>query len=200
MEFIKQYLKNKYLLVLANIIPLLAVVFLDWSVFEVLFVYFSETLIFFILSLIKIFFLKISLSSKIGNVLLYFFTLSIFVVFEGVVIFVYYIGEIENALPNANLNEILNIVFNPSYFGSLLVFGLIFIYYFYVDFILKQKYESCTAKTVIKTPAIRIWIMLIVALVGIGISKYFSSVYILLFFIIVKTWLDLLAFKDNKVV
>ena len=115
-------------------------IFLNWSVFELVFVYFSETVLFFFLSLVKIYFLKIPVSSKIGNSLLYLFVFSIFIAFAGAVLFLYYFAELEKIYPAYSFGEIVGVIFKSSYFISLGIFLVVDIYYFIKHFIKKKEY------------------------------------------------------------
>ena len=192
--------KKKYLLLIANIYPLLAVLFLDWSIFELLFVYFSETVLFFIISLVKIYFLEINLSAKIKYSVLYFFVFSIFLLFAGAVSLLYFFAEIEKTYPDASIYQIINLIFNSSYFVSLLLFVGVDIYYFVVNFVKKKEYLKHTAQTLIREPALHIWILLMSIFTAIGILNYYeaSPLWLLAVFILLKTWINLVLFQQKE--
>ena len=187
---------KKYLPVIANIYPIIAVIFLDWKIFEVLFVYFSETVIFLYLSLIKIYYLKIPKNEKIGQTFLYIFGLGIFYVFTGAVLLLYYIAEVEKINPNSQISEIIQLIFNKSYFTGLLIFILTYLYEIYT-FVKKKDYLKTTKQKITKIPALRIWILLMLVLVGIFLLKT-TSIYLLIIFLTVKTGLDFILMKKNR--
>ncbi len=184
---------SKYILIIANLFPIFAVILLDWNVFEVIFVYYSETLIFLILSFIKVFYLDIPLKSKITSTLTYSLAISIFVAFEGAVILLFYFAEINEKNTGAEISEIFKLIFNSSYFYGLAIFTVSHLYAFVVDFIKKKQYENKTIQEVIKAPFIQIWIILMIAFAGMAISKYADSIYVLIIFILLKTWLSKLT-------
>ena len=174
----------------ANLYLVLSVIFFDGNIFEILFIYFSETFIFMILSIVKIFFLKISLNSKIKNTLTYSFGLLIFIGFEAAVILLFYMREIEIQNPDAELFENLKMIFNLSYFLGLMFFTVSHVYYFVYDFLKKEKYIEQSIIQMIKTPFLRLWILLITVFVGIATFKYINSIFVLISFIMLRTWLD----------
>jgi Family of unknown function (DUF6498) len=192
--------KKKYLLIVANIFPLFAVIFLNWSVFELVFVYFSETVLFFFLNLVKIFFLKIPVGSKIGNFILYLFVFSIFIAFAGAILFLYYFAELEKIYPDYSVEEIVGLMFKPSYFISLAVFVGVDIYYFIKHFLGKKEYLKHTAQTLIRQPGLRIWILLMITFASVAVIKanQATSIIVLAIFILLKTWIDLIVFKEKK--
>jgi len=188
-------IKN-YLPIIANIYPIFAVIFLDWKIFEVLFVYFSETIIFLYLSLIKIYYLKIPNNEKIGQTFLYIFGLGIFYVFTGAVLLLYYVAEVEKVNPNSQISEIIQLIFNKSYFSGLLIFILTYLYEIYT-FVKKKDYLNTTKQKITKIPALRIWILLMLVLVGVFLLKT-TSIYLLIIFLTVKTGLDFILMKKMK--
>ncbi len=191
---------KKYLLIVANIFPLFAVIFLHWNVFELVFVYFSETVLALFLSIVKIFYLKIPLSSKISNSVFYIFVFTIFMIFAGTVLFLYYFRQIEKLYPNIELADIIKIIFNPSYFISLALFVAVDIYYFIKNYIGKKEYLEQTTQTLIREPGIRIWLIVMIALLSIAIIsfKHAQSIYILIIFVLLKTWIDIVIFKQKE--
>ncbi len=195
----KKKKKRKYLLLVSNIIPLLAVLFLNWSIFELVFVYFAETVLALLLSFVRIFYLDIPISSKIGNTFLYIFVFGIFILFAGSVSFLYYFAELEKASPDANIHDILAMIFNKSFFASLFVFFIVDIYYLITNYIRKKEYQKQTTQTLIREPGIRIWLLVMIMLLSVAIINFlnYSSVLILVIFITLKTGIDLL-FQTQK--
>lgn len=192
--------RKKYLMIFANIFPLFAVIFLEWSIFELIFVYFSETFLFLILSLVKFYFLKIPIGSKIAQSLLYLLFFSVFMAFIGGVLFLFYFAELEKKYVDASFSEIIVLIFSVSYFISLILFLASDIYYFVKNFIKKEEYLNHTTKTLIREPGLRIWILLMTVFLSIGIIKVnlVDSIAVILVFIVLKTLLDFLIFKEKK--
>lgn len=188
---------SKIILVAANIFPVFAVIFFKWSVYEVLFIYFSETFLFFYLNLAKFFYLPISLSKKITNFLIYSFVLSLFLLFEAGIIILYYFRDMEVLNPNMLPKEIILSLFSRSYFAGIIIFLFSHLYSFKVNFINKQNFENHTPQTLIKAPALRIWILFVVTLLGLFIEKHLNTVVVLILFMILKTGVDLLTSKDR---
>ncbi|MEA3450288.1 MAG: DUF6498-containing protein [Bacteroidota bacterium] len=199
-ERVKIKKREKYLLLIANVFPLFAVIFLNWSVFELVFVYFSEIILFFLVNIVKVFFLKIPVGSKIVKSLLYLLFFSLFIAFIGAVLFLFYFAEIEKIYPNYSFNEVLAMIFNKSYFVNLALFLIVGIYNFVFLFIKKKEYLKHTVKTLIREPSIRIWILLIIAFTSIVIIKtnLSNSILVLIIFILLKIGVDLLFFKEKK--
>ncbi len=188
---------SKYILIIANIFPVFAVVFLDWNVFELIFIYYSETLIFLVLSFIKVFYLDIPLQSKIRSTLTYSLGLFVFIAFEGAVISLFYFGEIKDNHPGAEISEVFKLIFNSSYFYGLAIFTVSHLYAFIVDFIKKKQYEGKAVMDIVKPPFIQVWIILMIAFAGMALSDYADSVYVLIIFILLKTWLSKLTMNNN---
>ncbi len=174
----------------ANFYLVLSLLFFNGNIFETLFVFFSETFIFLILSIIKIFFLEISLKLKIKNALTYSLGLLIFICFEAAVILLFYIKELETQNPDAELFELIKLIFNFSYFIGLLFFTASHLYYFVYDFLKKEKYLEQNVMQVIKMPFVRLWILLITVFIGIATFKYANSIFVVILFIALRAWLD----------
>ena len=192
--------KEKYLMIIANVFPLFAVIFLNWSVFELVFVYFSEIVLFFLISIVKVFFLKIPIGSKIIKSLFFILFFSIFIVFIGAVLFLFYFAELEKIYPNYSFNDIVALIFKQSYFINLGLFLCVGVYNFVVLFIKKKEYLKHTVKTLIREPSIRIWILLMIAFASIVIIKtnLTDSILVLIIFILLKTGIDLLFYREKK--
>ena len=188
---------SRYLLIFANILPLYGVFFLDWKIFEIIFVYFSETIIFTSLNILKIFYLKLSISSKILKTLKFFFSIIIFIVFAGAIIFLFYIGEIEKSNPNLGLSDIMKQIFSSSYFSNLATFAAVYLYSFFFEYLKKKEYDSHTVMMIIKPSYLRVWLLLIISLASAYLfSQKIDSVYVLVIFIVIKTGIDFLI--SNK--
>lgn len=192
--------RKKYLMLVANVFPLFAVLFLNWSVFELIFVYFSETVLFLLLSIVKIYFLKIPIGSKIGNSVLYLFVFSIFIAFAGAVIFLFYFAELGKIYPDYSFGQIVGLIFKSSFFISLGIFLTVDVYYFIKLFIKKKEYLSHTTKTLIRQPGIRIWILVMITFASIVIVKtnQADSIIVLAIFIILKSLIDLMFLKEKE--
>jgi len=181
---------RKIVFIVANVFPVFAVIFLGWKVFDTLFVYFSETLIFLFLSILKFFYLPISLKSKIGNAIIYSFGMLVFILFTGAVILLFYIHEIEQQSPDLSLQQIVSQIFNGSYFTGLALFTFSHIYSTYETFIKPKKYLNQTVMLVIRPPLLRLWILLMASFLGIAIFKYGNFTPVLILFIVLKTFFD----------
>lgn len=190
--------QRKYLILVSNIFPLFAVLFLHWSIFELIFVYFAETVLALLLSFVRIFYLNITISSKIKHTILFIFAFGIFIVFAGAVTFLYYFAELEKFHPNASFKEIITIIFNKSFFVSLLIFFAVDLYYLITIYIQKKEYLNHTIQTLIREPGIRIWLLVLITLSSIAIISFldYSSLFVLILFIVIKTTIDFLLQKQ----
>ena len=192
--------REKYLMIIANVFPLFAVIFLNWSVFELVFVYFSEIVLFFLITIAKVFFLKIPIGSKIIKSIFFILFFSIFIAFIGAILFLFYFAEIEKIYPNYSFNDVVALIFKKSYFINLGLFLGVGIYNFVVLYIKKKEYLKHTVKTLIREPSIRIWILLMIAFASIVIiqTNQTNSILVLIIFILLKTGIDLLFYREKK--
>lgn len=188
---------SKIILIVANIFPIFAVIFLNWSAYEVLFLYFSETFLFLNINLIKIFYLKITIGQKISNFIIYSFILGMFLWFAAGIIVLFYFRDMELLNPSWTPQQIILSLFNKSFFASLLIFLGSHLYSFRVNYLKKEEYLNHSPQTLIRAPGLRIWVLFMVTLGGILIEKYIGSAVVLIVFMLLKTVIDTLAAKDR---
>ncbi|MBN2662187.1 MAG: hypothetical protein JXR68_00940 [Bacteroidales bacterium] len=188
---------SKIILIAANIFPIFAVIFFNWSAYEVLFIYFSETFLFFNINLIKIFYLKIPISQKISNFVIYSFILGMFLWFAAGIIVLFYFRDMQLLNPSWTPRQIILSLFNKSYFAGLIIFLGSHLYSFRVNFLKKEEYLNHSSQTLIRAPGLRIWVLFMVTLGGILIEKYIGSVVVLVIFMLLKTGIDTISAKDR---
>lgn len=145
---------SKIILIVANIFPIFAVIFLNWSAYEVLFLYFSETFLFLNINLIKIFYLKITIGQKISNFIIYSFILGMFLWFAAGIIVLFYFRDMELLNPSWTPQQIILSLFNKSFFASLLIFLGSHLYSFRVNYLKKKEYLNHSPQTLIRAPGL----------------------------------------------
>ncbi|MFP4365065.1 MAG: DUF6498-containing protein [Spirochaetia bacterium] len=212
LSIIEMYKHVLFSVLAANIYPVIGIFFLGWDPWFVLFLYWAETIIIGIMSILKI--SAVSLWNR--RVLRAVITAFAFCVHYGLFIFVQGIilagffnltRDIDNVFLYL-LREIFDFssvqgFFQSTFSGFVLLF-LSYIYQFFTEFIAKREYQTTDTKKLIFAPYKRVFILDFTLLIGGGIIAFLSNItpgslkIMFLVFIIIKIASDLLAFAGEK--
>ncbi len=202
-SFPKKLSFSAYSLIIANIIPLLGVVLLNWSIFVLLFVYWLENVVIGIYNILKLLrcqvdwkkvdlkitpaFLGIArVLVKFFIILFFIFHFGVFTLVHGIFLFVLF------SVPDlAHVGLVQDVFLNDA----ILMFIVLMISHgvsYYQNFLGKKEYKSLNIIEIYKAPYSRIFVMHFVILLGAFLSVLFGTpLLLLILLVILKTVVDL---------
>lgn len=190
-----RFQKTIYVLIVANMVPLLGVLFFDWSVFQLILLYWFETLIIGFYNIIKMFWVYKWVS--IITVPLFSFHFGFFAVGHLFFILLAFSPERDGArsfLPSQESLIALSI--------TLVVPAVIFLtshgISFYKNFIKNKEYKKLGTNDLMSLPYKRVALMHILLILGGGATIFLGqNIYILTLFILFKIVLDVRSHKKE---
>lgn len=191
-------MKNKlttYSLILANIVPLIGVIFFGWDVFQLILLYWSETVIIGLYNILKI----IKTAKWIGLFLVPFFIIHFGGFSAGHLFFILLLFNPEgtvrsSTIPNAEILLPIVIPLIIPIIGFFISHGISFIN----NFIKNKEYKKLANTDLMSAPYKRIVIMHITIVFGGFLTLLFSQqLAFLILFVILKTILDVKSHKKE---
>jgi hypothetical protein len=214
-EIIRHGLKSDSARVLlsVNIIPVIGVIFFDWSLFSIMLLYWLENLVigfYSVLKITKTYHYLISKQinlpvagkefAKLGQVMVFIFDYGLFTFIHGVFVFAMFGMSTASSPTIANLGPVnmADIIWpNVSVSGITISFILLIIshgFSYYNNFIVNEDYMHCTVDYLRKNPFRRVIAMHFIIVVSGFIILYLGySKLTMIILIIIKTLIDLYA-------
>ena len=193
----KENLSNLSLvsLLVANTLPLIGVIFLEWDAFAIVFLYWSENVILGVYNILKMASLKVSHPvmhlSKVPTILFFTVHYGMFTVVHGIFVVALFKG---NPDPQGRLSSnpfLLNLPWSMyvAFAGLFISHGISFGY----NFLYKGEYTKTTLQTLMGQPYGRIIILHIAVLLGAFLTMSLGSpVGVLLILVLLKTIIDVI--------
>ena len=182
-----------FVLILANIVPIIGVLYFDWEPMDVIFIYWLETLFIGFFNIIKIIFVpKKYIIYKFISISFFIFIFTLFQGFQGIFIFKAIPGLIEKL--TGEYIEISIIGFAEYLFWPALALFLSHLFSLIWNFFLKKEYKTVDTPILLFQPMQRVaYQQIFMVGGGFALAASNSPFIFMIFIILVKIYLDLKA-------
>jgi hypothetical protein len=186
-------------LILVNLIPVFGVIFLDWKVFPIIFLYWAENVVIGLFNVLKMALASPgngnSAGSKLSTIVFFCFHYGIFTLVHGIFVFVLFGGVFENNPENPDFP----FVFSPTDLFWIM-FALVAVFFshgvsFVTNYIGKGEYKNAKLNQLMSQPYTRVVVLHIVILLGAFLIISFGTpVAGLILLVVIKVGIDILGY------
>lgn len=183
-------------LILTNMVPVFGVIFLDWNVFPIMFLFWMENVIIGVSNVFKMLFSTADATGrwKLKASMISFFCVhyGIFTLVHGVFVFVLFGSFLEQDDLGQAYTDVTSILVDQQLWMAVLALFISHTISFFMNYIGKGEYKRSTLNQLMQQPYGRVVILHITILIGGFLVSLFGSPIVgLLFLIILKTYIDI---------
>lgn len=183
-------------LILTNLVPIFGVIFLDWQVFIVMSIFWTENVVIGIFNVLKMAFVTSANTGKQGkkSTLIPFFCIhyGIFTLTHGVFIFAIFGGIFEHDHLITGITDSYKTLVKFQFAWAVLALAISHAISYVVNYIAKGEWKKTTLEKLMVQPYIRVIILHITILIGGFLVMLLNSPVVgLVLLIILKTYIDI---------
>ncbi len=185
-------------LMLTNLVPVFAVLFMDWQAFLVVFLFWTENIIIGFLNILKMAIAPSDTTGKWGPKyrIIPFFCIhyGIFALVHGVLVFAIFGGIFDQDDLFAGISGAWNSIVNPAFGWAVLALAISHAVSYFVNFIGKGEFRKTSLQQLMVQPYVRVIILHVTVLIGGFLVMLLGSPVVgLIFLIALKTYIDILS-------
>ncbi|MGI2336739.1 MAG: DUF6498-containing protein [Dehalogenimonas sp.] len=192
MNSLFQQRHSALVLIVANIVPLLGVVFLDWQVFPIMFLFWMENVVIGVLNIFKMAMAQNNSPTIAKLFMIPFFTIhyGIFTLVHGVFVFAMFGGMLAESGSDFNFDSFKGLHLELGILALALSHG----FSFFSNYIRRGEYKQISVSELMMQPYSRVVILhLTIIFGGFMVMAFNDTVMGLVLLVIVKTVVDLFA-------
>ena len=188
---------SSLVLILANLVPLVGVLVLQWDVLTILLLYWTESVIVGVINVLRMVTCQGASSGQSRYFLIPFFTVHYGAFCYGHLIAV--LGFFSDSALDAGVTAALEELWQPSYWVVVAAISGSHLFSFFTNFIGRGERKQATPPMLVQRPYGRIVVMHVAIVVGAGLVDWFGSpMPLLLVLIAAKTVLDLKLHEKER--
>lgn len=188
---------SSLVLILANLVPLVGVLVLQWDVLTILLLYWTESVIVGVINVLRMVTCQGASSGQSRYFLIPFFTVHYGAFCYGHLIAV--LGFFSDSALDAGVTAALEELWQPSYWVVVAAISGSHLFSFFTNFIGRGERKQATPPMLMQRPYGRIVVMHVAIVVGAGLVDWFGSpMPLLLVLIAAKTVLDLKLHEKER--
>lgn len=191
-------------LILTNMVPIFGVLFLDWRIFPLMFLFWMENIIIGVSNVFKMIFSSADSTgrwqAKASMILFFCVHYGLFTLVHGIFIFIVFGGFIEQDDPVHAVSDITSIMVDQQLWWAVLALFISHTISFIMNYIGKGEYKRSTLAQLMQQPYGRVVILhLTIIFGGFLVSFLGSPVVGLILLIALKTYVDIKAHLNQHV-